>query len=764
MTLTADAKNKITLVILFTVQTFLTIISAHQFITPSIFSLVSLLLFVIFWTEGGKRRILFVLIILHVILNIISISDTHELMTVVVAVVAVGCISIVFGVFPKCLFLLAAYWYISSYVAGLIIMIISLICIALMHVVAGPYVMHVVAAGAVVIAFIYFTFFVEVFGKPENIRLVSPVFWSCICIWFCICISEFQPNIVLYLHNDVIPNTHSFTITDAEIKKLNLSPKATKILEDMSITIDELQKELKATKLLNSQSSTEQKCQQKNAKSMKSLSEELNYFKNKKQTLNKAFEKTKQSLDTETIAHQQCKQHYKASIKSYDQQIEQQRIQCESECMLNNSKINDNEKCFLLNITVYYERESPAVRYEIQQSLDVTSGIWHMYNDIYNSWYVKDKELKEIINYIDSKNIKSEKKPNWFENLNNYKNLIDIQQHRLESVANYGINLFQHELYLRNNITNQSGIHQILNNNLSIIAEQYNHTKNKRIELRQQIISNVNQYEALIYKENDLMKNKIDIQFEVDSCIMELEAFKRALSELETLTDKFMKFSEIHGQNIPKLHEYIENEWQLFESNWINWSADDILSWIKYKMNWLDDESCPSGINLNNILNELNKQEINGKFLKEIDKEDLYQLGFVKFDLRKRIYTFIVELLTKYKEIDASNDQTEVSSVGNKNSKDEDAHFDIPLRFICPITNKIMNDPVIAFDMMSYERDAITQFLKTHKRSPTTNQLLENDVIKLFSNLKLKQEISIFRKTYPRAFANEESHIYLPDK
>ena len=56
--------------------------------------------------------------------------------------------------------------------------------------------------------------------------------------------------------------------------------------------------------------------------------------------------------------------------------------------------------------------------------------------------------------------------------------------------------------------------------------------------------------------------------------------------------------------------------------------------------------------------------------------------------------------------------------------------------FICPITLEVMKDPVICSDGITYERSAITEWLKTHNTSPKTNQVLPNKT--LIPNLTLK--------------------------
>ena len=45
--------------------------------------------------------------------------------------------------------------------------------------------------------------------------------------------------------------------------------------------------------------------------------------------------------------------------------------------------------------------------------------------------------------------------------------------------------------------------------------------------------------------------------------------------------------------------------------------------------------------------------------------------------------------------------------------------------FLCPITHELMRDPVVALDGHTYERDAITQWIATKKRSPLTNEQLQ---------------------------------------
>ena len=49
--------------------------------------------------------------------------------------------------------------------------------------------------------------------------------------------------------------------------------------------------------------------------------------------------------------------------------------------------------------------------------------------------------------------------------------------------------------------------------------------------------------------------------------------------------------------------------------------------------------------------------------------------------------------------------------------------------FICPISLKIMDDPVIALDGITYDRSSLTEWLKYHTTSPITRQDIGNTLI-----------------------------------
>ena len=84
----------------------------------------------------------------------------------------------------------------------------------------------------------------------------------------------------------------------------------------------------------------------------------------------------------------------------------------------------------------------------------------------------------------------------------------------------------------------------------------------------------------------------------------------------------------------------------------------------------------------------------------------------------------------------------------------EEAGSQIPSKFVCYITKKLMREPVMAFDGYTYEKSAIEQYLRKHKKSPRTKK--QATTLCLFPNIQLQQEIETFCRENGIEFDAEE--------
>ena len=58
------------------------------------------------------------------------------------------------------------------------------------------------------------------------------------------------------------------------------------------------------------------------------------------------------------------------------------------------------------------------------------------------------------------------------------------------------------------------------------------------------------------------------------------------------------------------------------------------------------------------------------------------------------------------------------------------SRFERPSSLHCPITHEVFQDPVIAADGHTYERQAITQWLEGQPQSPCTRQVMTLDSLR----------------------------------
>jgi len=72
---------------------------------------------------------------------------------------------------------------------------------------------------------------------------------------------------------------------------------------------------------------------------------------------------------------------------------------------------------------------------------------------------------------------------------------------------------------------------------------------------------------------------------------------------------------------------------------------------------------------------------------------------------------------------------------------------DTPAVFLCPITQEIMDDPVVAADGYCYDRVAIEKWLQQHRTSPMTNLPLSH--VHLTPNISLKSAIREWTELHP---------------
>ena len=255
--------------------------------------------------------------------------------------------------------------------------------------------------------------------------------------------------------------------------------------------------------------------------------------------------------------------------------------------------------------------------------------------------------------------------------------------------------------------------------------------------------NDIQEYKNIIDKcRKDLSKNEKD-----------LSVYNEKKQVLTTTISEYRKFEVENYKMIEIIRKNYGVKWIQFESIWYKWNVENILLYFKYKMNRLDDDAhddCKHGtqqdddndVNWDKIAKRMTEDKFKGKYLISIDKDDLKSFGFDNFGTRKEIYQIIQNLCQKYpipKE-KIHNDKIQEQLIISSSTGDDS----IDKKYICPLTNKCMINPVMAFDGYCYEKEAIIDYIKKNKESPMTKEKIDDvewAIQMLYENVTLKKEI-----------------------
>lgn len=144
------------------------------------------------------------------------------------------------------------------------------------------------------------------------------------------------------------------------------------------------------------------------------------------------------------------------------------------------------------------------------------------------------------------------------------------------------------------------------------------------------------------------------------------------------------------------------------------WTVEDVCQWL-------------SALGLEEHEEKFKQNAIDGKELLALTTSDLETLGVAALGHRNKI------VRTRDMCKDTANSDQHLES---KHTPEE---------FLCPITQELMRDPVIAADGYTYDRPAIVSWMQKELRSPLTN--LELSSTQLTPNRTLKMMINRFLQT-----------------
>ena len=194
-------------------------------------------------------------------------------------------------------------------------------------------------------------------------------------------------------------------------------------------------------------------------------------------------------------------------------------------------------------------------------------------------------------------------------------------------------------------------------------------------------------------------------------------------AQCAVVISRYKCFMEDNKTYIKNINAKFETFWSEFESKWMEWKAESIIVWFKYKTM----DMATDNVDWETVEKQLKKRKITGKSLQKFNDLTFEFLEIHDLELAHHLLS----------AIDALESQLQ------QNSECTEEH-NIPERFLCPISKKMMTDPVMAFDGHCYDRSAIEDYLKTHGKSPKTGKDAEYVIV--FPNHRLRADIEAYIK------------------
>ncbi|ETO02245.1 hypothetical protein RFI_35191, partial [Reticulomyxa filosa] len=163
-----------------------------------------------------------------------------------------------------------------------------------------------------------------------------------------------------------------------------------------------------------------------------------------------------------------------------------------------------------------------------------------------------------------------------------------------------------------------------------------------------------------------------------------------------------------------------KKEWSEIEMKWSKWNSQEISIFIGHTL------ECKKS-KINQVHEIIKKNKIDGMLLLKLSKADL--MSIFDFEMLSQaciIYDSFNEICKRYpiNVIDSAKQA-------------------VPKEYLCPLSNSIMNDPVIALNGITYDRSSI---MNQYQSIPNHSSLLIYGKLSLFPDHGLRQNIQKFLK------------------
>ncbi|ETO26659.1 hypothetical protein RFI_10476 [Reticulomyxa filosa] len=242
----------------------------------------------------------------------------------------------------------------------------------------------------------------------------------------------------------------------------------------------------------------------------------------------------------------------------------------------------------------------------------------------------------------------------------------------------------------------------------------------EKTKLKEEADETIVKYVSCIEQFNELCCNETQIFVEKQ----QKEGEMTAINDICLLNVKILKDFSALSDHLKMLTEenqqWINAKWSELEEKWSTWNAQDIAVFIGHIL------KCNKS-KMDRFHRIIDKNKIDSMSLVQMSKKDWMDMFELEmFSQACLIHDSFIQICNKY-PIDVINN--------------DGCQQDTPKEYLCPLSNSIMTDPVIALNGITYDRSSI---MNQYQNLPSYSSLIIDGNLILYSDHFLQQKIQNF--------------------
>ena len=236
---------------------------------------------------------------------------------------------------------------------------------------------------------------------------------------------------------------------------------------------------------------------------------------------------------------------------------------------------------------------------------------------------------------------------------------------------------------------------------------EYSKIQRRRHQCKRIITDAFRLYNERIKLENEASKKVETTKQKLDKMNLKFKVFDELDKNICNTINLHINYVKNNANTIDLMKQDFIDEINEMEKKWWEWDANKLLKWFKYKLT----NNIKLNIDWNKIKQALIEQKINGESLKIFYNNSIYisHIGFKNINIAVQLHEYVKSLIDKY-PIYNNNRNDKIDNEAEGHIINTNNLRNIPKKYLCNISKKIMSDPVRAYDGIIYDKKNILRW------------------------------------------------------